>query len=541
MTEDDDRKPRNPYSGSMTVPVAIPADRTVSGKEKTVEIGFRWELQPHRLPTARDWREWEIRQAREKLAEGREKAAGEEPWQALRPLADALHHAVNVWCRAHFRGRPDNLTTKAFYARAPEDLRALVKAAWDIYPDEDEEEDADYGLLARRVEAAVAALLEAARHPPEKKPPFPGYWDLHPAPPKPDLEVGDFIDTGHYRPAEVIAIAKRLPYDATISYGDEVDRDFSPPFQTWRKVPRPDPMPSLKDVFAPDDWIKVDRRGYGRITQVRDVRLLVTFPGERSWLFPGPELGGIEKVDGPQPRPDLPPLSERFPIGSWIRQTHFGEGLVLGHRITHPWEWHESCPFEHDVESLGALFADGAHWVGDSDPWADPTIMPLDRPSLDLSAPWAERWRWFWLRPEVCDWKGSPPPCPCCGYPNFGKPDNRWSAPARCLLCGWWDGGEDWQEPERVHPRFIRRGGRWRRHLNGSYSLKGARRRTERRGHMFRLTDWRAWRMRRTAAMRAELCALLDQAVEEDDPNPYEFWNLARALAKKIAQIGESR
>jgi hypothetical protein len=173
---------------------------------------------------------------------------------------------------------------------------------------------------------------------------------------KPDLAAGDFIDTGRYRPAEMLSIDTDAPHRMSISYGDEIDENFRPHITPWRKVPRPEVFPSLKDVFEAGDWILLDYGGYGQVRAVCNTTLIIALEkGERIYAPPS-DLRGFRKLDGAPPPRDPRPASIRFPIGSWVRQGHFGEALVLGHKVAHPQEFHPTSPFDNDVECLGLLF-----------------------------------------------------------------------------------------------------------------------------------------------------------------------------------------
>ena len=112
--------------------VVLPADKTKSGREETVRVGFSWKVEATRPMNARDWTRWEFDRARELLALLADEPRHSEDFldRHERDLRGALTHAVRAWCRMHLRCKDasgaDDSYYSAFAEKAPEDLYHTV-------------------------------------------------------------------------------------------------------------------------------------------------------------------------------------------------------------------------------------------------------------------------------------------------------------------------------------------------------------------------------------------------------------------------------
>ena len=240
--------------------VVLPADKTKSGKEEAVRVGFNWKaIAPH-PPNARDWTRWEFSRARESLdLVADDPEHGDEFFDRHEgDLRSALTHAVRAWCRAHLRckdaSEADDSYFAAFAEKSPEDLhhavmqahaamdRRRVGACW-----------ISTAEVAGTVRGAAEAVLEAALHPPRNKRRFPARLTIRRIPRKPRVRPGSWIDTGRYRSAVVLEVMPDPPHIMRLSYGDEIDEDFRPHIANWKSVRKRKRIPSLKHAFSPGD------------------------------------------------------------------------------------------------------------------------------------------------------------------------------------------------------------------------------------------------------------------------------------------------
>ena len=334
--------------------------------------------------------------------------------------------------------------------------------------------------------------------------------------PKPDVKPGDWIDTGRYRPAQVLSINDDPPNIMSLSYGDEIDDDFRPHVSDWKAVSISGQPPSLRNVFSPGDWIRHYRFGYGEVVSVRDVRMEVSFAHRVRTLIPDAKLSKIEKVAEPEPV-DSRPFHERFPPGSWIDREGVGIGMIVkveGDRVT-----------VLDSQRLST-------WVLTDD---SPVFWKVDRAPLDLSLPREKRRMWWWQIGKRNR------PCPCCGYPNLGVPDDFIEVAAQCVICGWmdeWihehdadivtsvpdpDDPFDWEWP------------------NWGYSLTEGRQNFDAYGVMFRRDDPRALPFEQQAETRARLIRELDEILADGTPVGSQRWTAIVILAGEITTNSKSR
>lgn len=495
-------KPPRWQKGRHTFEVTLPADKTRSGKKETVKLAFKWEVRATKPMSARGWTKWEMECARNALDRAT-RAFGREAGFSAHDLDTALNHAVRAWCRTHLRGRgtSDADNQYAFTEKAP---AALTQAYWRAH-------GAVQGLLRGATPSgdalamarlAVEALLDASSCPPRNRRRFPAQVKAGRPVHKPRVRLGGWIDTGRYRPAQVLEVMADPPHIMKISYGDEVDEDFRPHIVEWKTIRRPARVPSLKNVFSTGDWIRHSRSGYGRVLAVRDSTMDVDYDGRLATLVPDGRLSKIEKVAYPEPA-DTRPIVERFPPGTWIRQDHFGEGVVLA--------------VEDDI--LTVLLSDRIVRIaatGDG-----PVVWKLDRPPLDLALPREQRRMWWWRNDAA---RNGHRPCPCCGYPNLGIGDEFGIEAIQCIVCGWtdeWDGEEDADEvrpaPDPGDPLD------WER-PNWGYSLTEARWNFEERRIMFRSDDDRGGPLSRLADLRCSLVQALDRIMTVPAASRADAW-----------------
>lgn len=428
-------------------------------------------------------------------------------------LGAAFTHAVRAWCLTHLRGEgvSDEDNHLAFLEKAPEALKAQAATA----------RAALHGLArgtiapadaVATVKAAVGLLLEAAAHPPKNRRRFPARYRSGRPLRKPRVKPGGWIDTGRYRPARVLSVMEEPPHIMTLSYGDEIDRDFRPHTVHWKSVRVRKQPPSLKDLFAPGDWIRHIRFGYGSLLAVRDSTMDVAFAECQRTLVPDAALRKIEKVDGPAPADDRP-LADRFPPGTWIEQDSIGPGVVV----------------DVDNDALTILLPN--RMVTISAGSNDPVVWKLDRSPLDLTLPRERRRIWCW-RHYGGRWGRRP--CPCCGYPNLGIADEFGLEPVQCILCGWtdeWDGEEDADEVRPVPDPNDPYDWEW---PNWGYSLTEARGNFEERGVMFRANDSRAEPFARMVRLREQLRQLLDKMMDRNSGPREDEWTAIEGLRSAI-------
>ena len=365
-----------------TLEIRLPAEVTTSGKEETVETSFRWRAQATRPASTRERNKQETAYARSCLDRVAIRLDGGRAFSE-RDFLDIERGltALRAWCWTNLRSknaRTDNHSIYlAFMEKGPDDLLLLgaeaLTAMRRLGMGETSPEDA---VMA--VRAVVEPLLKAASHPPRNRRRFPAHLTSFRPIRRPRVRPGSWIDTGRYRPAQVLEMMPDPPHTMKLSYGDEIDEDFRPHITEWKTVRKPTRVPSLKDVFSPGDWIRHSHSGYGRVLAVRNSEMDVDYRGNRATLVPDVSLSKIQKVDGPEPD-DPRPSAERFPPGTWIEQDVFGRGVVLD--------------IEDDVAVLGekrtvsvlnVFFVDHGV-IGISADDEGPIIRKLERETLDLT------------------------------------------------------------------------------------------------------------------------------------------------------------
>lgn len=432
-------------------------------------------------------------------------------------LGAAFTHSVTAWCLTHLRGKgvsnEDNHL--AFLEKAPEALKAQAAMARAALHGLARSSTAPADAVAT-VRTTVEALLEAAAHPPRNRRRFPARYRADRPLRKPRVKPGGWIDTGRYRPAQVLSIMADPPHIMTLCYGDETDDDFRPHTVQWKTIRMRKRPPSLKDVFSPGDWIRHARSGYGRVLAVRDSTMDVAFGELEETLVPDTMLRKIEKVDGPEPEDDRP-IGERFPPGTWIERDSLGTGVVIA----------------TDDDALTVLLAN--RMVTISARCDDPVVWKLDRPPLDLTLPREQRRIWWWRNAALC--RGQRP-CPCCGYPNLGMGDEFGLEPVQCILCGWTDEWDDEEDTDEVRPAPDPEDPFDWEWPNWGYSLTEARRNFEKRGVMFRPGDPRANEFAKAAPLRRQVKRLLDDIMSEASDRREDRWTAIEELGRAIANSG---
>ena len=483
------KKPPRWQKGHRQFEVVLPADKTLSGKEETVKLGFSWQVRATKPGSARNWTKWEMDSARDYLAHVANAVDRGEDFTSdhMMCLRSAVTHAVRAWCRTHLRGKGGNNDSyhRAFIEKGPEELRQLA-AAFQVAMRK-------LGKHPTSINCAVAAaqtVVEAASHPPRNRRRFPA--DLRPNRPirKPRVRPGSWIVTeGRYRPGQILEMMPDPPHTMKVSYGDEIDDDFRPHITYWQTVRKPKHVPSLKEHFTPGDWIRSRYSGYGKVLAVRNSRMDVDYSGRTETLGPNPGLSGIEKVSAPEPEYFLP-ASQRFSPGTWIDQAVFGKGVVLA------------------IESNATLvvfFLDRIvrHIATSGD---GPAIWKLEEKPMDLSSICRQRWVAWWRH-----YKGSYAiyglsygrsenwPCLCCGYPNLGSEPVFADDEKVCVICGWPEHGRYGDPFDQTQKK---RG----------YRLWEAQQNYEKAGTMFRVGDRRCEPFEKMTALRNSLTELLERA-----------------------------
>ncbi|MDE0628649.1 MAG: hypothetical protein OXH99_19820 [Bryobacterales bacterium] len=485
---------------------------------------------------------WEIQESRRLLANPAERPVDREGFSGLRAvdLQDAVRLAVEAWCLTHLRSGgayiEHGIHLQAFREKAPGEMVHAVNEAMSAILDRCQmAPGVSTSYVLASVRAAVEALTGAASRPPRNRRRYPAHL-LRPkasrTPRKPSVRPGSWINTGRYRPAQVLEILPEPPHTMKLSYGDEIDEDFRPHIQAWGRIPDPKRVASLHDVFSAGDWFRHPRCGYGRVVEVRNSTVVVDYQGSRATVVPDPHLRRFEKVEGPEPE-DTRPLARRLPAGTWIDQDHFGRGIVLGSE-------------EGRFETLTVLFPSGAVRIAEGSVGQGPVIWKLDREPLDVTTPWFRRWVW-WSRGRV---KIPALACACCGYPNLGVRKNILELPRECTICGYPEFGSEFIGREIVPGVDGREdevcvclvGGRWwHRHMwktrelddhplkgdtetraptrddlaASGYSLSEARRNYESRGDMFRPGTSSPLRTKVAVSLRDSLVRLLEAAMAE--------------------------
>ncbi|MFC3230352.1 CPCC family cysteine-rich protein [Marinibaculum pumilum] len=476
----------------------------------------------------RERTQWEISGAEEHLRRAR--TAARDGWDgtAVDEFRSALGHAERAWCRTNLRrGKAaHDMHRAAVLEKAPEELASLVRRAfYDL---------THYEQFVCRIEAfppvvelaeqAVRMLLHGAQHPPRNKRRFPARWLRKAVLPKPRLRSGDWVAAGRFRPGQVVSIEDRQPHLMHLSYGDEEETGFPPHARRWAKVKPPRKLPSLKDVFEEGGWIRHAEHGFGRIAILRHTSLEVAFHDRRRRLVPSPYLEGIVRVAGPDPV-DTRPVSEWIRIGDWVRVDPWGEGVVLACYRTEVDREERDC--------LAILVGDQVESLAIGP--LKPLVWSVNRPALDMAAPWNARALWFWLQDGA---RHGRPVCRCCGYPVLGTDFDEGLEPLLCLICGWFDDGMDEAEASRV-----REGDKFEWIPNAGYSLTEARASFLDHGHVFPLDTPSAERMADPAterlALREALDSLKHRDAEEDVMATWnEIWRMARRVSVTLRGIG---
>ncbi|MDE0097667.1 MAG: hypothetical protein OXS40_15075 [Gammaproteobacteria bacterium] len=526
------KSPPHWQEGRHEFEVTLPADKTKSGKEETVQLALRWKVSGGgRPPTARDRARLAADEARDTLRTMDTSPADEEEFivRQANLLESALTHACKSWCWSQLRGvdsRIDDWTYRsAFEEKAPDDLwESMVTARSAIWELLDSECSVTEALAA--VQTTVDNLLAAAGRPAGNRRRFPVQlrrFRLPRNPRKPRVRPGSWIDTGRYRPAEVLSMMPDPPHIMKLSYGDEIDEDFRPHITDWKSVRKRKRIPSLKDVFSPGDWVRHPRNGFGRVLAVRNSTMDMGFRGRVATFVPDTDLSWWKKIDEPAPE-DLRPVGERLPPGTWIKTDSWGEGIVLA----------------VEDEILRVLFHSGAPALI-AEPGAGeelPVVWKLDREAHDLQSFWGRRWSWWWLHVDIYD----APVCTCCGYPNFGQMhgSHTYFRARECLICGYPDFGIRFEDEDirlvlRLIDLWLHRsvcdfrdnepsavsaapsGQEWD---ESGYSLSEARRNYELTGFMLRLGDSGLGLADTTASLRSSLTRLLDRRMA--DPSGWD-------------------
>jgi len=452
-------------------------------------------------------------------------------------LRDAMDHALMAWCHAHFEiDLSIFLDLSAFYVTAPEALAERVELAMQLLRSI-RERIRDHPDAVETVRDAAVSIIESARHPPARRKSPPGNMPCSyiASDVAEQLEVGSWVHTGRYRPARIVAV-QRPRSILHLSYGDEEDEEFFAGVSHWRPVSPPATLKSLKEVFSAGDWVRHEQIGDVRVVEVFNTSIVLDVSGRHAKLIPDFACRTVFRIDEPPPT-DSRPITERFPLGTWVLVGGRGEGIVLDAKA----ETIEGKPAEvltvlrpdrdacrHKViEPRSRRFSKG--WRSEYVVWR------LQRPRADFSPSWHRRARLFWL---LYAGGGYEPdarlPCPCCGYPNTGQGDFNIYV-FRCILCGWID--DAWSESEADDVRPLDEpcfpDGR---KTNGGYSLTEARHNFVAHGHMFRPGDPAAEVMEAQATERESLRRLLDDLLETSE---YGLWDDVYHLGMDIGECLE--
>ena len=444
-----------------------------------------------------------------------------------------MDHALMAWCLANSElDESIFLNLSAFYVTAPEALAEKAELAAHLLRLLRERIRDDPGAI-ETVRGAAMALIASACYPPANRKQLPKNLprsyiasDI-----SGQFNVGDWIHTGRYRPARIVAVQHRSSFDLHLSYDDEEDDGFVPGGSHWRPVSPPDTLKSLRQMFSAGDWVRHERLGDVRVVDVFNTSILLDLSGRNVRLIPYFAHITISRIDEPAPV-DCRSVAEKYPVGTWIHVGGTGEGIVL--------DAEEGVAADKPAEMLTVLCDDGVHRYRAIEPrsrriskeWNyEFVVWRLQRPRFDFSPSWHRRARSFWLlgaRNRYDPDAGVP--CSCCGYPNPGQDFNIYVD--CCILCGWIDDG--WSESEAddgrplVEPCFPEG-----RKTNGGYSLTEARHNFITHGHMFRPGDPAAEVMEEQASERASLRRLFDDLLETSE---YEVWLDIHALGMDIGE-----
>ena len=501
--------------GRSAFEVTLPAGITRSGREETVTLSVHWTVEPTGPMTARAETRREMERARALLADVARVVASGQPLggHRIHDLDGACIHAVRAWCRTHLRGKgvSNGDDRIAFFVKAPDDLKRLLSAAEAALPAPEERPISSAGDAVAKAAAAVEALLAAAGRPPRSRRRYPAFVRAGRPVRKPRVKPGGWIDTGRYRPAQVLKMRPEPPHTMTVSYGDETDCDFRPHIVVWRTVRKPRRLPSLKEVFSAGDWMRHIAFGYGRVLAVRDTTLDVDFRGRRTTLAPDARLSRIERVAQPEPEDTRPP-AERFPPGIWICHDRIAEGVVLA--VT--------------GDTLTVLATDRVVRLSAGD--CTGVVWRLDRPPLDLTQPRERRRMWWWQNDAL---RKGRRPCPCCGYPNLGTSGPYGEELRQCIVCGWTDDFDGEADADAVRPgpgSDDRDDPECRDRPNRGYSLAEARRNFEAGGVMFRNDDVHGAPFRRAEDLRRHLMERLDAMMADASSVQDDSWQAVEQI-----------
>lgn len=481
--------------GRHDVTVSLSADKTESGEEETGTLTFEWRVLKCKPMTARAWTKWEIECARNHLERAARGLRNKNRLGAvnIQNLELALLHAITAWCRTHLRGKGGAFSAdvEAFMEKAPSSLQRIERVAR-VAKRAFKQGTGSPEEAVALTQIAVEALLDAASNPPKSRRRYPARLVVPSRLSRPRVRPGGWIDTGRYRPAQVLSVAVDPPHMMSITYGDEIVEDSRPHVSDWKTVRRPRKLVSLSEVFAPGDWVRSHRLGYGRVLSVSNTRLEVKFKVGSRTLTPSPKLEGLEKVSSP-PAEDTRVDAERYLPGTWIERAGMGPVVVV--------------QFE---ENLLKVFRDDRLWeIVISD---EPVIWVLDRPKMDMSIPRVRRHLWCLSHGRGLS---GGKPCPCCGYVNLGVADEFGVEPVQCIICGWTDDGrgdddadEVTAEPDPNDPLDWN----W---PNVGYSLSQARQNFEATGLMFREGDEGRVRFIEALTARSSIRRILNESFEQ--------------------------
>lgn len=339
----------------------------------------------------------------------------------------------------------------------------------------------------------------------------------------PAVKVGDWVDTGRYRPAQVLAIASNPPHIMQITYGDGIDEEFYPHLVEWRKISKPKNLKTLKDVFSMGDWVRHERMGNGQILSVRNTFLHIEFGEEESTYYPHRSLSGFKKIKRPAPGEDWR-ISEHFLPGTWIEHDYVGKGLVL--------YVEDEILTVYGTKKCAQIIADGT----------PPVVFKCDKLPMDITRPFERRRFWLWR------YKYSRPnnlwPCACCGYPVFTVPSESWESLWHCMICGWintsFRKGEAY--PKTLEVAYLPKIDddifdvqEW---PNAPYSVGSARETFENTKTMFRADDALHDFFRNTTEKRKEFMSSYDKIIFKDPGSGVvEELDQLHTLAKEIIEV----
>lgn len=493
-----------------------PAGDTASKVTSSPHITKNAKALSAKRRTTRERNKQEIKRARRAL-EAASSSLAYPPFD-IRALETAFTCAVIAWCCTHLRDASGDATDifsafAAFDEKAPHALKQRESEIRAVFYQLSRGKRAPAEAYLQ-VETAINEILEVASHPPRSRRRFPARYRANRPIKMPRVKPGGWIDTGRYRPAQVLTIMDHPPHIMTLSYGDETDDDFRPHVTEWRTIRMRRRPPSLKDVFSAEEWIRHLRFGYGRVRAVRDTTMDVAFDHRERTLIPDAALTSIEKIDEPEPADDRP-FAEQFPPGSFYGCEGSRKGVIItvkNERVT--------------VLDSGGITT----WVLTKDSFV---FWKVDRPPLDLSTPREKRRIWWWSwRQHSNHFFGRP--CPCCGYPNFGIGTDIDDWDAQCVVCGWYDQWDDEENADEIVPVPNPENPYDWEWSNWGYSLTEARRNFAAHGLMFRRGDPRAAPFAMTVLSRGRLVRELDRLMATGSAPSRDEWAAVEQSARLI-------